>query len=87
MVSKHPCLKENGSKRGYEGWQNSLHFKMGNNRTKLSRAGMKDVAVNSGQHNKTNPESAASRANIKRPRKVEVNFLPTFPQWRNKADK
>lgn len=50
LVNKHPSLKENGSKRGYEGWQNNLCFKMGNYRTKLSRAGKKDVAVNVGKH-------------------------------------
>lgn len=35
LVSKHACLKENGSKKGYKSWQNSLRFKMGNYRTKL----------------------------------------------------
>lgn len=79
LVSKHPCLRENGSKRGYEGWQNSLRFKMGNYRTKLSRAGIKDVAVNAGKRSRTNPEGAASRSNIKRPRRGEVNFLPNYP--------
>ena len=79
LVSKHPCIKENGSKKGYEGWQNSLRFKMGNYRTKLTKAGIKDVAVNAGKHSRTNPEGAASRASIKRPRRGEINFLPNFP--------
>lgn len=46
LVSKHPCLKERACQTGFEGWKNSLRFKMGNYRTKLSRAGIKDVAVN-----------------------------------------
>ena len=79
LVSKHPCLKENGSKKGYEGWQNSLRLKMGNYRTKLTKAGIKDVAVNAGKHSRTNPEGAPSRASIKRPRRGEINFLPNFP--------
>uniref|UniRef100_A0A3B3TBI3 Uncharacterized protein n=1 Tax=Paramormyrops kingsleyae TaxID=1676925 RepID=A0A3B3TBI3_9TELE len=66
LVSKHPCLKENGSKSGYNGWKNSLRFKM-------------DVAVNAGQRSRNNPEGAASRANIKRPRRREINFLPNYP--------
>lgn len=41
-----------------EGWQNSLYFKMGNYRTKLSRAGI-NVAVNSGKCSRTNPYGAA----------------------------
>ncbi|XP_069388840.1 sterile alpha motif domain-containing protein 3-like [Paralichthys olivaceus] len=79
LVSKHPCLTENGSKTGYKGWKNSLRFKMGNYRTKLSKAGIKDVAVNAGKRSRTNPEGAASRANIKRPKRGEVNFLPNYP--------
>uniref|UniRef100_A0A3B4VKR7 Reverse transcriptase domain-containing protein n=1 Tax=Seriola dumerili TaxID=41447 RepID=A0A3B4VKR7_SERDU len=79
LVSKHACLKENGSKTGYEGWQNSLRFKMGNYRTKLSRVGIKDVTVNAGKCSRTNPDAAASRAIIKRPRRGEVNFLPNYP--------
>lgn len=84
LVSKHPCLKESGSKTGYEGWVNSLRFKMGNYITKLCRAGIKDVAVIAGKRSKTNPSDAASRANIKRPKRGEVNFLPNFPKGETK---
>lgn len=84
LVTKHPCLKEKGSKTGFEGWKNSLRFKMGNYRTKLSRAGIKDVAVNAGKRSRTNPEGAASRANIKRAKKGEVNFLPNYPHGETK---
>lgn len=52
----------------------SLHFKMGNYRTKLSRAGIKDVAGNSGKRSKTIPEGAASRLNIRKPRRGETFF-------------
>ena len=76
LVRKHPCLKEHGSRTGCEGWKNSLRFKMGNYRIKLCRAGIKDVAVNGGKRSRTNPDGTASRANIKRPRRGEVNFLP-----------
>uniref|UniRef100_A0A3Q3RC73 PB1 domain-containing protein n=1 Tax=Monopterus albus TaxID=43700 RepID=A0A3Q3RC73_MONAL len=85
LVSKHPCLKENGSKSGYEGWKNSLHFKMGNYRTKLSRAGIRDVAVNAGKCSRTSSKGAVSRANIKRPRRGEVNFLPNYPSGETKG--
>ncbi|KAL7883026.1 hypothetical protein SRHO_G00006840 [Serrasalmus rhombeus] len=84
LVTKHPCLRERGSKTGYDGWKNSLCFKMGNYRTKLSRAGVKDVAVNAGKRSKSSPEASASRSSIKRPRRGEVNFLPNYPSGENK---
>uniref|UniRef100_A0AAR2KGA4 Uncharacterized protein n=1 Tax=Pygocentrus nattereri TaxID=42514 RepID=A0AAR2KGA4_PYGNA len=84
LVTKHLCLRERGSKTGYDGWKNSLCFKMGNYRTKLSRAGVKDVAVNAGKRSKSNPEASASRSSIKRPRRGEVNFLPNYPSGENK---
>lgn len=84
LVSKHPCLKESGFETGFEGRKNSLRFKMGNYRTTLSRAGIKDVAVNAGKRSRINPEGPSSRANIKRPKRGEVNFLPNYPAGESK---
>ena len=53
---------------------------MGNLRTKLSRAGFSEVAVNFGKRSKTNPDKQPTHANIKRPKRAEVNFLPNFPR-------
>uniref|UniRef100_A0A668RUT8 Sterile alpha motif domain-containing protein 3-like n=1 Tax=Oreochromis aureus TaxID=47969 RepID=A0A668RUT8_OREAU len=79
LVRKHPCLKERNSDTGWEGWKNSLKYKMGNQRKKLAKAGIMDVAVNAGKRSRTNPDGASPRANIKRPRRGEVNFLPSYP--------
>ncbi|XP_033989023.1 uncharacterized protein LOC117484706 [Trematomus bernacchii] len=79
LVTKHPCLKEPGSQTGWCGWRNSLKFKMGNFRTKLSRAGFHEVAVNSGKRSRNNPDKQSPHTNIKRPKRAEVNFLPNFP--------
>lgn len=79
LVNKHPCLRETGSRTGYDAWKVSLKFKMGNYRSKLRRAGMQEVAVNGGKRSKSNPDAEHCRANIKRPRRAEVNFLPNFP--------
>lgn len=85
LVKKHPCLKDKSERsKGYECWQNSLSFKMGNYRHKLSQAGIKDVAINAGKRSRTNPEGAPSRSSIKRPRRGEVNFLPNYPHGENK---
>lgn len=81
LVTKHPCLKEPGSQTGWEGWKNSLKFKMGNYRSKLSRAGFHEVAVNSGKRSR----DEHPHANIKRPKRAEVNFLPNFPKGEDGA--
>lgn len=83
LITKHPCLKELGSQTGWYGWKNSLKFKMGNFRTKLSRAGYSEVAVNSGKRSRNNLDKQSSHSNIKRPKRAEVNFLPNFPKGEN----
>lgn len=85
LVTKHPCLKEPGSRTGWYGWKNSLKVKMGNYRSKLSRAGFNEVAVNSGKKSRNNPEKQAPHTNIKRPKRAEVNFLPNFPRGEDGA--
>uniref|UniRef100_A0A667ZMR4 PB1 domain-containing protein n=1 Tax=Myripristis murdjan TaxID=586833 RepID=A0A667ZMR4_9TELE len=85
LVTKHPCLTEPGSQTGWYGWKNSLKFKMGNYRSKLSRAGIFEVAVNSGKRSRNNPDRQAPHANIKRPKRAEVNFLPNFPRGEDAA--
>ncbi|XP_053274095.1 sterile alpha motif domain-containing protein 3 [Pleuronectes platessa] len=80
LVAKHPCLKEAGSDTGWNGWKNSIKFKMGNYRTKMRRVGCKEVTVNAGKRSRRNPDNEPSHTNIKRPKRAEVNFLPNFPQ-------
>ncbi|XP_024245938.1 uncharacterized protein LOC112225993 [Oncorhynchus tshawytscha] len=85
LVTKHPCLKEPGSKTGCDGWKNSLKFKMGNYRQKLRRVGFPEVAVNGWRRSKHCPDNEHTRSNIKRARRAEVNFLPNFPQGEDEA--
>ncbi|XP_030606898.1 sterile alpha motif domain-containing protein 3-like isoform X2 [Archocentrus centrarchus] len=80
LITKHPCLKEPGSQTGWYGWKNSLKFKMGNFRAKLSRAGFQEIAVNSGKRSRNDPDKQSPHTNIKRPKRAEVNFLPNFPR-------
>uniref|UniRef100_A0A3B3QR02 PB1 domain-containing protein n=1 Tax=Paramormyrops kingsleyae TaxID=1676925 RepID=A0A3B3QR02_9TELE len=83
LVAKHPCLKEAGSETGWNGWKNSIKFKMGNYRTKMRRAGCQEVTVNAGKRSRSNPDNEPSHSNIKRPKRAEVNFLPNFPQGKD----
>lgn len=80
LVRKHPCLKEPESDSGWNGWENSIKFKMGNYRTKMRRAGCQEVTENAGKRSQRNPGNEPSHSNIKRCRRAEVNFLPNFPQ-------
>uniref|UniRef100_A0A8C5CMT1 Uncharacterized protein n=1 Tax=Gadus morhua TaxID=8049 RepID=A0A8C5CMT1_GADMO len=83
LINAHPCLKELGSASGWYGWKISLKFKMGNYRTRLARAGCKEVSVNTGKRSRNNPEKAHPHSNIKKARRAEVNFLPNFPRGQN----
>lgn len=74
LVKKHPCLIEPGSSTGWNGWKNSLKFKMGNYRTKLRRAGCTDVLINAGKRGSQDPVRS-----VKRPKRFEINFLPNCP--------
>lgn len=49
LVQTCPCVKETGSPSGWDGWKNSLKFKMGNYRTKVHQCGRLDVTVNGGK--------------------------------------
>lgn len=83
LVTKHPCLKEAGSETGWNGWKNSIKFKMGNFRNKMRRAGCQAVTANAGRRSRSNPQNEPSHSNIKRPKRAEVNFLPNFPQGKD----
>lgn len=79
LVKKHPCLRDPGSKMGYQSWKHSLKFKMGNYRAKLRRVGLEEVTINAGKRSKQRPDSQAAHCNIKQARRGEVNFLPNLP--------
>lgn len=66
LVAKYPCLKEAGSETGWNGWKNSLTFKMGNYRSKMRQAGCQEVTVNAGKRSRSDPDSEPSHSNIKR---------------------
>lgn len=77
LVSSHPCLREPGSATGYAGWKVSLKYKLANYRRKLKRLGCAEVEVNS-LTNKPAERSFPS-CGVKRPRKAEVNYCPSYP--------
>lgn len=78
LTRAHPCLGQLGSKTGFWGWKQSLKYKMQNFRTKLGRLGHPEIRVNSLKHKREGQGKAA--ANIKKPRKAEVNYIPLHPK-------
>ena len=68
LTRAHPCLGQLGSKTGFEGWKQSLKYKIQNYRTKLGRLGHPEILVNSLKHKKTGQSKAA--ANIKKKGKL-----------------
>ena len=80
FVQTHLCLKETGSPSGWDGWKNSLNFKMGNYRTKMRQCGRLDVTVNGGKRGRHSSSGDPPNEDIKKPRKGEINFLRDFPE-------
>ncbi|KAK0144232.1 hypothetical protein N1851_017408 [Merluccius polli] len=79
LVQTHPCLKEKGSS-GWEGWKNSIYFKVGNHRNKLRKMGRLDVSVNGGKRGRHTTGGDPPSKDIKKPKKGEINFLPDYPE-------
>lgn len=78
LTKAHPCLGQLGSKTGFWGWKQSLKYKMQNFRTKLRQLGHPEICVNSLKYKREGQGKAA--ANIKKPRKAEVNYIPLHPK-------
>uniref|UniRef100_A0A8C2FFN5 Uncharacterized protein n=1 Tax=Cyprinus carpio TaxID=7962 RepID=A0A8C2FFN5_CYPCA len=78
LIQTHPCLREKGTRTGCCGWKHYIKIKMMNFRTKLGRAGHPEVTVNSLKNKQKGQGKPA--ANIKKPRRAEVNFCPNHPR-------
>ena len=77
IVEKFPCLREPGSQNGFDGWTNSIVFKMGNYRTEIRKAGGQEVKVNGGRKSRYSaPNGPGTNVGIKKPRRGEANYLP-----------
>lgn len=77
LILRHPCLRENTSPLGYEGWKMSLKYKLSNYRTQLRKVGCPEVCVNSLRNKPA--EKRSSAFNMKKPKRGEVECCPPFP--------
>ncbi|KTF79519.1 hypothetical protein cypCar_00042888 [Cyprinus carpio] len=80
LVQSQACLKEQGSSYGWEGWKNSLKFKMGNYRNKMRQLGRLEVTMNGGKCGRHTADGNPPNKDIKKPKKGEINFLPENPE-------
>uniref|UniRef100_A0A8B9HMY7 PB1 domain-containing protein n=1 Tax=Astyanax mexicanus TaxID=7994 RepID=A0A8B9HMY7_ASTMX len=77
LITKYPCLKEQGSVTGFYGWKISLKYKMANYRTRLRNLGCPELSINAVGEKR---DSASQGPNqVKKPRKAEVNYYPDYP--------
>lgn len=76
LVLKYPCLKEPSSITGYDGWNTSIKYKLGNYRSKLREAGCNEVDINK----KRKGDEDDSPFTLKKPKRGEVNHVPDHPQ-------
>ncbi|KAF3851753.1 hypothetical protein F7725_005108 [Dissostichus mawsoni] len=81
LIKKHPCLKEPGSFNGCNGWKQRLKYKMGNYRTQLKLQGCPELVVNSLKSKAATDAFPAKK--VKRPKRAEANFYPSFPTGAN----
>lgn len=82
LVTKYPFLKEKGSTCGYYGWKVSLKYKMANYRTKLRSLGVPEMSINSMKGKSTTHKGSHNQ--VKKPRKAEVNYCPSYPAGETK---
>ncbi|XP_056295665.1 uncharacterized protein LOC130209821 isoform X3 [Pseudoliparis swirei] len=82
LITKYPCLKEQGSVTGFYGWKISLKYKMANYRTRLRNIGCPELSINSVKEKRG--AAGQSPNQVKRPKKAEVNFCPDYPAGETK---
>jgi len=85
LVTKHPCLREPGTRSGYDGWRNSIQFKMGNYRNDIRKTGGAELVINGGRRSRYNPDLPFGRTQIRKPRRGESNYLPNLPSGKDSS--
>ncbi|RXN31613.1 hypothetical protein ROHU_016730 [Labeo rohita] len=68
----HPCLRMMAGKDGELGWKHHIGYKVASYRNNLAKAGVAEVAINTGRRNRNNPDNDHPHQNIKKARKAEV---------------
>lgn len=80
LITAHPCLRMTPREDGELGWKRHIVYKVASYRNNLARAGVAEVAINTGRRSRNNPENEHPHHNIKKARKAEVNYIINLPR-------
>lgn len=81
LIAAYPCLRMTAGGDGGElGWKRHLGYKLGSYRNNLAKAGVVEVAINTGRRSRNNPQNQHPHQNIKKARKAEVNYIINLPK-------
>lgn len=82
LGAKHPCLKEAGSETGWNGWKNSIKFKMGNFKNKMRLAGVRRSSLMLEKEVEVILKMNLHIPTLKDPSVQKSTCYPTFPMER-----
>ncbi|XP_028297673.1 uncharacterized protein LOC114459687 [Gouania willdenowi] len=80
LITANPCLRMTAGDDGELGWKRHLGYKVASNRNNLAKAGVAEVAINTGKGSRNNPDNDHPHQNIKKARKAEVNYIINLPK-------
>ncbi|XP_056610178.1 uncharacterized protein LOC130427138 isoform X3 [Triplophysa dalaica] len=85
LITAHPCLRMTAGEDGELGWKRHIGYKIASYRNNLSKAGVAEVAINTGRRSRNNPDNDHPHQNIKKARKAEVNYIINLPKDQTSA--
>ncbi|KAM9445844.1 uncharacterized protein Hap1MRO34_024581 [Clarias gariepinus] len=80
LITAHPCLRMTTGEDGELGWKRHIGYKVASYRNNLAKAGVAEVAINTGRRSRNNPDKDHPHQNIKKARKAEVNYIINLPK-------
>uniref|UniRef100_A0A8C5D523 Uncharacterized protein n=1 Tax=Gouania willdenowi TaxID=441366 RepID=A0A8C5D523_GOUWI len=80
LITAHPCLRMTAGDDGELGWKRHLGYKVASYRNNLAKAGVAEVAINTGKRSRNNPDNDHPHQNIKKARQAEVNYIINLPK-------
>lgn len=80
LITAHPCLRMTAGEDGELGWKRHIGYKVASYRNNLAKAGVAEVAINTGRRSRNNPDNDHPHQNIKKARKAEVNYIINLPK-------
>uniref|UniRef100_A0A3P8SKE1 Uncharacterized protein n=1 Tax=Amphiprion percula TaxID=161767 RepID=A0A3P8SKE1_AMPPE len=80
LITAYPCLRMTAGEDGGLGWKRHIGYKVASYRNNLAKAGVAEVAINTGRRSRNKPDNDHPHQNIKKARKAEVNYIINLPK-------